>query len=118
MDLQPVLEGATLLLRPMQATDFEELHAAASDPLIWEVHPEPTRYQRAVFEKFFKAGIESKGALVVIEKSTGRLIGTSRYYEANPAQREVAIGYTFIARAWWGGATNGEMKGLMLRHIF
>lgn len=118
IDLQPTLEGETLLLRPLRVEDFEMLHAAASDPLIWEVHPEPTRYQRAVFEIFFRKGIESKGALVVIAKSTGQIIGTSRYYDVNPAAREIAIGYTFITRAHWGGATNREMKRLMLEHIY
>ena len=37
---------------------------------------------------------------------------------ADPAKREVAIGYTFLVRACWGGVTNGEMKKLMLDHIY
>lgn len=118
IDMQPVLEGNTLLLRPLRTDDFESLYAAAADPLIWEVHPEPTRYQRAVFENFFNTGVESRCALVIVDKATGHIIGSSRYYDWDPQQREIAIGYTFIARAYWGGQTNGELKQLMLRHIF
>ncbi len=118
IDLQPVLHGPTLTLRPLQPDDFEALYAAASDPLIWVQNPQPTRYQREVFRKVFDSGIESKGALAVIERASGTMIGTSRYYEWEPERREIAIGYTFIARAYWGGATNGEMKKLMLEHIF
>ena len=118
IDLQPLLNGPTLTLRPLRVDDFDALYAAASDPLIWEQNPEPTRYQRDVFRKFFDSGIESKGALAVIDRANGQMIGTSRYYDWESAKREIAIGYTFLARAYWGGATNREMKELMLSHIF
>jgi RimJ/RimL family protein N-acetyltransferase len=118
IDLQPVLEGPTLTLRPLRADDFDALHAAASDPLIWVQNPQPTRYQREVFRKVFDSGIESGSAFAVIDRAQGRIIGTSRYYDWTPATREIAIGYTFLAREYWGGATNAEMKGLMLEHIF
>jgi N-acetyltransferase len=118
IELQPVLQGATLTLRPLSPDDFDALYAVASDPLIWEIHPEPTRWQQAVFRKFFDAGIESKGAFVIIDRATSRIIGSSRYYEWTPETREVAIGFTFLARSHWGGATNREMKTLMLEHIY
>jgi RimJ/RimL family protein N-acetyltransferase len=118
IDLQPVLHGPTLTLRPLQPNDFDALYAAAADPLIWVQNPQPTRYQREVFRGVFDSGIESKGAFAVIERASGTMIGTSRYYEWNPQAREIAIGYTFLARSHWGGATNAEMKQLMLEHIF
>jgi RimJ/RimL family protein N-acetyltransferase len=118
IELQPVLHGSTLTLRPLQPDDFEALYAVASDPLIWVQNPQPTRYQREVFRKVFDSGIESKGAFVVIERASGQIIGTSRYYDWEPDKREVAIGYTFLTRAHWGGSTNKEMKQLMLDHIF
>jgi N-acetyltransferase len=118
IQLQPVLTGPTLLLRPLEASDFEALYAAASDPLIWVQNPQPTRYQREVFRKIFDGGIESKGAFAVIDRAGGQMIGTSRYYDWKPDKREIAIGYTFLTRAYWGGVTNGEMKKLMLDHVF
>jgi len=117
-DLQPTLSGETIALRPVHADDFETLYAAASDPLIWEQHPEPLRYQRAVFAGFFASALASGGALVVIDKPSGTVIGSSRYYDWNPDTREVAIGYTFLARSHWGGSANREMKQLMLGHAF
>jgi RimJ/RimL family protein N-acetyltransferase len=115
-ELQPTLAGATLLLRPLRSGDFEALYTVASDPLVWEQHPEPLRWQRPVFEGFFSAALASGGALVVTERDSGRIIGSSRYYEWNPPERSIAIGYTFLARSHFGGATNKEMKQLMLRH--
>ena len=117
-DLQPVLKGSLVELRPLQPSDFDALFAAASDPLLWEQHPEPDRYKREVFERFFDTAMESKGALAIIDLKTGRIIGTSRYYKYNPEQQEVAIGYTFVERAFWGAGYNPEAKKLMLDHAF
>jgi len=118
-DLQPTLVGETISLRPLKDEDFELLYAAASDPLIWELHPEPLRYQREVFARgFFASALASGGALVVTDHASGQVIGSSRYYEWKPAEKEIAIGFTFLARSHWGGATNQEMKRLMLNHAF
>lgn len=117
-DLQPTLVGETILLRPLKPADFELLYAVASDPLIWVLHPDPTRYQRPVFEKFFAGALKSGGALAVTEKNSGEIIGSSRYYDWDPSKEEVAIGYTFLTRAHWGGKTNREKKQLMLDHAF
>lgn len=117
--LQPTLVGKSISLRPLQTVDFESLYAAASDPLIWELHPEPLRYQREVFERgFFTSALASGGALVVTDNASGQLIGSSRYYDWKPVEREVAIGFTFLSRSHWGGTANREMKRLMLNHAF
>lgn len=114
----PTLYGPALELRPLLPTDFDELYLAASDPLIWAQHPNPLRYQRPVFERYFVGALDSGSALVVVKRDSGRIIGCSRYYDYDPAAREVAIGYTFLARSHWGGPTNGELKKLMLDHAF
>jgi RimJ/RimL family protein N-acetyltransferase len=118
-DFQPTLVGQSIILHPLRAEHFERLYTAASDPLIWEQHPEPNRYQRQFFERgFFAGALASGSAFVVSNKVTGELIGSTRYYEWNPDLKEVAIGYTFLVRSHWGGATNLEMKHLMLEHAF
>jgi N-acetyltransferase len=117
-DLQPILEGKFLTLRPLQPDDFQELHAVASDPLIWEQHPNSDRYQEEVFKEFFREGLESGGALIAIDAKDGRIIGASRFYGYDPEKSEIEIGWSFLARSHWGGKYNGEMKRLMLRHAF
>jgi hypothetical protein len=102
----------------LEPDDFEALYACASDPLIWEQHPQSTRYQRAVFQGFFDGAIQSRGALAIVDRETGEMIGSSRYYDLRPDRREVTIGYTFLVRRYWGGETNRELKLLMLRHAF
>jgi N-acetyltransferase len=117
-DLQPTLEGESLRLRPLRADDWPELFAVASDPLIWEQHPVPDRYKEEVFRGFFREAMESGGAFVVIAKKDGRVIGSSRYLGYDEDRSEIEIGFTFLARAYWGGVCNREMKDLMLRHAF
>ena len=116
MNLAPHLVGPTLELRPLEAADRDALHAAASDPATWAGHPATGRWARAVFDPYFDFLLASGGTLVAIDRASGRVIGCSRFY-APPEQPDgIAIGFTFLDRAFWGGRTNFEMKRLMLAH--
>jgi len=117
-DLQPMLTGKLLSLRPLRPEDFPELYVVASDPLIWEQHPARDRYQEQVFREFFREALVSGGAFVVLDSKDGRIIGSSRYFGYDEAKSEIEIGWTFLARSCWGGVYNREMKQLMLRHAF
>jgi len=117
-ELQPRLVGKFLEVRPLKPDDWERLFAVASDPLIWEQHPARDRYQEEVFREFFREALESGGALVVIDRKTQEIIGSSRYFGFNPSKSEIEIGWTFLARSHWGGRYNGELKQLMLDHAF
>ncbi len=117
MDRQPVLEGERLLLRPLSADDWEALFAVASDPEIWAIHPQHDRWQEPVFRAYFADALKQGGALVVIDKASGAIVGGSRMQAYDPADGgSVEIGWTFLARSHWGGAFNREMKRLMLGH--
>lgn len=114
--LQPTLESELLILRPLAVDDFESLYKVASDPLIWEQHPNPDRYKAEVFKDFFAEALASLGAFVVIDRKTNEIIGSSRFYEANFERNEVVIGYTFLERKYWGGKYNRILKTMMLEH--
>src|SRR5881396_3518390 len=117
-DLQPVLKGELLGLRPLRPEDFHDLYAVASDPLIWEQHPIKDRYKEEVFKGFFREALESGGALIAIDSKDGQVIGSSRFHGYDKEKSEIEIGWTFLARSHWGGRYNGEMKQLMLQHAF
>jgi len=119
LDLQPVLAGKHVSLRPLTADDYEPLYQVANDPLIWEQHPSPLRYQRDVFDaQIFSTGIASQATLVALDTQTSKVIGSSRFYDMDERNLELAIGFTFLARSHWGGTANHEMKSLMLAHAF
>jgi RimJ/RimL family protein N-acetyltransferase len=116
MILQPILSDHLVVMEPLEEKHFEDLYLIASDPLIWEQHPNRERYKREVFRKYFDDGLASEGALIVKRRDTMEIIGCSWYYELK--ENEVAIGYTFVARAYWGHTYNRSMKKLMLDHAF
>jgi len=116
-DRQPRLVGDTVELRPLAPEDFEPLRVAAADPLIWEQHP-AARHEEPVFRGYFDEQLSSGGGLAIVDRATGEVIGSSRYHGYDGARSEVEIGWTFLARRYWGGETNREVKRLMLDHAF
>jgi len=117
-DLQPRLKGEFIELRPLTPEDWDDLFTIASDPFIWEQHPESNRYKENVFKVFFKEALDSGGAFVVIDNKTQQIIGSTRFYGYDSEKSEIEIGWTFLARKYWGGRYNREMKQLMLAHAF
>jgi len=117
-DAQPILQGKRLELRPLRRADWEALYAVASDPLIWEQHPARNRHELEVFRAFFDEALAGGTAFVVVDRANGLVIGSSRFHGYDEAKSEVEIGWTFLARLYWGGVYNGEMKRLMLAHAF
>ena len=115
---QPVLKNELIELRPLREEDFDALYAVASDPLIWEQHPESNRHELSVFQEFFRDALNSGGALIATDLQTGNVIGSSRFHGYDEERSEVEIGWTFLARSHWGGKYNQAMKQLMLRHAF
>jgi RimJ/RimL family protein N-acetyltransferase len=121
-DPQPTLKGELLQLRPLTRDDYAALYAVASDPLLWEQHPNSDRYQESVFQDLFRGAVACGGALTAIDLRTGKVIGSSRFHgfreSGDEPGDEIEIGWTFLARSHWGGRYNAEMKRLMLDHAF
>lgn len=116
MNIQPTLSGELVSIRPLLQNDYEYLFKAASDPFIWEMHPQPDRYKPDVFKSFFDEALKSKGTVVIIDVKTSEIIGSSRYYDYSKEDSSVIIGYTFLARKYWGGLYNKDLKKLMINY--
>jgi RimJ/RimL family protein N-acetyltransferase len=117
-DLQPTLESPVVLLKPLQEEDFEALYKTASDPKIWEQHPNKDRWQREVFKNYFQGAIESGGAFLIIDKPSDEIAGCTRFYDYNAEEKNILIGYTFYAVKFWGTGINPAVKRLMMDYIF
>lgn len=117
-DAQPTLHGELIDLRPLRESDYPALFAVASDPYLWEQHPDKTRSTPEGFRRFFKEAMASRGALLVTSAGSDEVLGSSRYHGYDAGRNEVEIGWTFLARACWGGTFNQELKQLMVNHAF
>jgi N-acetyltransferase len=118
IDLQPTLVGPRVIVRPVAVSDWPEMFTAAADPEIWALHPASDRYTEPVFRAFFDNALASRSAFAFVDRQSGNIIGSSRYHAHNAALSEIEIGWTFLARAYWGGSYNLEVKRLMLNHAF
>jgi RimJ/RimL family protein N-acetyltransferase len=115
---QPTLVGELVEARPLVEEDFAELQAVAADPLLWEQHPDKDRWRADVFRAYFDDHLNSGGALAIVERANRALIGATRYANFDPAGDEVEIGWTFLARPFWGGVYNADLKRIMIEHAF
>ncbi|MDP9958035.1 RimJ/RimL family protein N-acetyltransferase [Epilithonimonas hungarica] len=118
MNIQPILENESVKLIPLKENDLEKLFSVASDPLVWEQHPNKDRYKREVFETFFRGAMESGGAFRIIDKESNETAGSTRFYDYNPEDNSIFIGYTFYGTKFWGSKLNPQVKKLMLDYIF
>jgi N-acetyltransferase len=118
-DLQPTfLHDDTLKLVPLKESDFGKLFEVASNPKVWEQHPNPNRYMEEDFTKYFEGAIASKGAFLILDVKTDEVVGCSRYYDYDEENSSVLIGYTFIGTKFWGTGYNKVLKKMMLDYAF
>lgn len=118
-DLQPQhLQNKEVKLLPLKDEHFDVLFNVASDPLIWEQHPNKYRYQRDVFKNYFEGAMLSGGAFLVLDSKTDEVVGCSRFYDYDEKEKTILIGYTFLGRKFWGNGYNKALKKLMIDHAF
>lgn len=117
-NVQPILENEKAILYPLQEKDFDELFAVASDPKIWEQHPNKDRWKKDVFKNFFEGAMQSQGAFKIVDKVSGKVIGSTRIYDYDGHEGRILIGYTFYDRSSWGMGFNPAVKATMLDYLF
>src|SRR5690606_5378882 len=94
------------------------LYHVASDPEIWRQHPSHDRWKREIFQNFFEQAINSKGAFKIVDNSTAKIAGCTRFYDYNKDENSIFIGYTFYATKYWGTGLNPIVKKMMMDYIF
>ena len=123
MKIEPItLEGTHVRLEPLALAHHEGLTAVGLDETIWRWNPTPVRTSeemRAYIEEAL--AWQARGfalPFATIERSSGRIIGSTRYANIEEAHRRLEIGWTWIAPPWQRTAINTEAKYLMLRRAF
>lgn len=117
IDLQPYLEESLVIFEPLNLRDYNDLYEVASNAEIWEQHPANDGYIHLGFLKFFEESINSSGALVIKDRASGKVIGSSRFKLIDATDRIVEIGWTFLTKQFWGGKYNRATKKLMVNYI-
>jgi len=117
LEFSKPLENEIVLLLPLQNKDFEDLFLVASDKEIWVQHPQNDRWKKEIFRDYFESAIQSNSAYLIKEKINNEIIGCTRFYNYTPST-SIHIGYTFLAKKYWGGKYNLSVKSLMINFAF
>ncbi len=116
------LSAHGVLLRPLQLQDEAGLAQAAADGSLWELRvtsvPAPGQTRSYIDTALRQREQGSRLAFVVIEQTSGQIIGCTSYHDIVPEVRRVEIGYTWYAKRWQRTHVNTTCKWLLLRHAF
>lgn len=117
-----VLDGRHARLEPLREDHLAGLAAVGLDEELWRWIPAPVRTVDEMAAYIATAlreqtqGVSLPFALV--ERQTGRPIGSTRYGNIDRTNHRVEIGWTWVAPEWQRTAINTEAKYLLLRHAF
>lgn len=117
-----VLEGRHVRLEPLEKEHLAGLARVGLDEELWRWIPVPVRTVEEL-AGYIETALEEQNRGVslpfaLIEKATGRAIGSTRYGDIDRTHHRVEIGWTWVAREWQRSAVNTEAKYLLLRHAF
>ena len=123
MNISPiVIKGQHVRLEPLTYAHTDSLIAAADDGEIWKsdvtVVPSADTIHRYIEDALLGLERGSELPFAIVRKATGSVVGTTRFYEIVPADRRVAVGYTWLARSAQRTPVNTETKLLLLKHAF
>jgi N-acetyltransferase len=123
MGIEPhVLEGTHVRLEPLTIGHLDALTAIGLDPDLWRWtlarNHTPDDMRQYVETALAERQAGQSLPFATVERSSGRVVGSTRFAAIERMHRRVEIGWTWIARPWQRTAVNTEAKYLMLRHAF
>ena len=117
-----LLENDVVQLRPIELGDVEGILEAASDQQVW-VHMSDTLLTGAAVLDYTEKAVKEREAgqshrFVIISKETGRIIGSTTFFDISPAHKRLEIGYTWLNPNYWRTNINTNCKYLLLMYCF
>ena len=116
------LENARAHLRPLTLADFEALQPVAAAPEIWRYTLAPA-HTPADLWAYLQAALAARAQgqrypFAIIDPATGRLAGSTSYYNVAPDEQRLSIGYTWLGLDFQRTGLNRACKHLLLGHAF
>lgn len=117
-----ILEGRHVRLEPLTLEHTGGLAEVGLDDDLWKWIPTPVRTPEEM-RAYVQTALEEQASgsslpFALIEKSSGRAIGSTRYANIERVHHRLEIGWTWVARPWQRTAIDTEAKYLLLRHAF
>jgi RimJ/RimL family protein N-acetyltransferase len=116
------LQGEIIRLEPLRIGHKEALNAAAKDGDLYNLWftsvPQPEKMEAFIATALDGYEKDLSLPFVVRELSSGRLVGSTRYLNADSTNKRLEIGHTWYAKSWQGTRVNKECKLLLFEHAF
>ncbi|MGB6123881.1 MAG: GNAT family N-acetyltransferase [Gordonia sp. (in: high G+C Gram-positive bacteria)] len=114
----PTLANEHVTLRPLALSDGAELAKVPGDPALYRWTPPLPRTTEAAIEWIRQAlADEARVPFAVIDRS-GKLVGTTSFYDVNEADLTLAVGYTYYSPDAMGTTVNPAAKLLLCEYAF
>ena len=116
-----VLEGKLVRLEPLTQEHYEGLVRCGNDERIWDhmtIRHSRTELLTELRSAMLMRGNGSQYPFTIIEQTTGRPIGSTRFFDIHFQHKKLEIGYTWYHPDYWGKGYNTECKFLLLRFCF
>ncbi len=118
-----ILENERVLLRPLQAADYERLLPfAQQEPGLWQYSlvsaAGAAGMQAYVDTTLQNRGLGTEYPFIVFDKKTNTFAGSTRFYDIQPANATTQLGYTWYGTAFQGTGLNRHCKWLLLQFAF
>jgi len=117
-----ILQGRHVRLEPLTPEHAAGLAEVGLDGDLWKWIPTPVCTPEEM-SAYVQSALRDQAAgtalpFALIEKSSGRIVGSTRYANIERVHHRLEIGWTWVARPWQRTAINTEAKYLLLRHAF
>jgi RimJ/RimL family protein N-acetyltransferase len=123
VDLCATLSGRLVRVEPIAPGHEAGLIEAAADPDMFAWMPVDMASSREALREWLTSTLEAArdGSAVpfaIVDASTGRVLGSTRFLELRFEHLRAEIGWTWVTRSAWGTGVNVETKLLLLEHAF
>ena len=121
--VEPVtLEGRRVRIEPLAHEHADGVRAAAADGELWRLWytsvPAPDKTTEWIDIALDMRDRLGAMPFVVRERASGDIVGATRYFNVDAANRRLEIGHTWYAKRVQRTAVNTECKLLLLTHAF
>lgn len=117
-----VLESERLIIEPLGLQHEQGLREAVLDGALWQLvvtsAPEPDKVKQYIEQALQMRAQGNRLAHAIIEKSSGRVLGSSSYHDIIAPVKRVEIGYTWYAKSVQRSHVNTLCKYMLLEHAF
>jgi RimJ/RimL family protein N-acetyltransferase len=118
-----ILENDTVLLRPLQESDLENLlEISLNEPETWEYSLIRADGKQNL-ENYIQIALKAREnktefPFIVFDKKSGKYAGSTRFYDINFTFKTLQLGYTWYGKNFRGTGLNKHCKFLLLQFAF